>query len=173
MRKRKATQSKKRAAEIWDLIEVQYWLAEAKGQLNQIDDHLSTFGQKEQSLQQQLLEVQTQIGELRRIAKDVENSISELKELEPLLLSEVDAVETLKAAYRQGKVNIRLELYATESEIEFLRMQKALNTVRADYYAYPDRDAGFPGYEGLYTIEIDAIPESYSEFLYGVEAVPS
>lgn len=164
------------AEPLFDLIEVQYHLAECRTQLETIDDHLSRLTQKEQAIQKQiqalqdeLAEVQTRIGEFRSIATDINEAVKSLKEVEPLLLSEIDATETMKTAYRQNKVDVGLELYFTESEAEFLRMQKALNTIGAEYYGYDKGESSYGGESDLYIIEVDMMPESYREFLFGYD----
>jgi len=161
-----------------DLIEVQYQIGELRSWIATFDERIPAYYEKRDDqkkhvkelqsdlneAKKELADIQTKIAEYEEIKARYEEFISELETLSQQILTEAEAVQVLRVARDNGKFDRETQRYISEFKPDADRFKKAMFTIVGTAYKVDPQDI-----DGLWTVRVEGIPESYREFLYGIE----
>ena len=160
-----------------DRIEIEYHIGEFRAHIARYEEVLPSWYEAERNLKAQKKEIEEELSAVKNKLADarthiadyeeakakLEDSIRKLEAWKDKLLSEPEAVATLKKVRDSGK--FQDNCYRTESKSDADRFFKALTTIDADAdEPKPSKDES-----GDWIVEVVTIPDSYREFLYGFE----
>jgi chromosome segregation ATPase len=143
-----------------DLTEIKYYIGECRRVLPGWERRLAQLMEQRESIAKELADIDTEIAEARGHINAINKSLRECGRLQKLLLTEADAVEVLKTAH--SKHQMRGMTYCTDSKVESMRFEKALNTLPGTSWYKPTQNE-----DGDWEIEIVKFPDSYRAFLFG------